>query len=745
MAPRVAMCTAAEANQIKADLQGSVAVVDAKIQPAVDAASAQLRTEVKEVADLVAKNATTSQQAVDRVAKDSKSYSDAQTDKVRREFDPRFPPIDRKIQEAQQGLEVRIQAVDQEVRVALADEIQALGAQFDQQLSALKAELSEQSEKWAREAAEEIVKQRKEVDLAIEQLRKEAEERVEARAQAGSQECQAIMPQVHKLLEEAKDRSVRAEGEVNLKIDRLNDELQELQVASQERSDRVEQAAQSEVGKLREDAETRLASLDQEATKLKDAISEVENLSTRRVDWVIQKVSQRLRPSTPRSKASLHTSWFSPKFDMAGAHGLQLELQLFRPSDPPVEDEAAGDCAVFLWACKGMSLVYKLYLGKKVASLEKVFNGRVPYGTKRLCFLKDQINREDDTLRVSVEILEAVRDIEHPVKPPPLPTDPDEAELAVQPLEGLVVARRHVNNRVVDQVKKEVELMRSRMVRRIEWRLEHASLLRRCFPPGESMCSVAFNAAGIEGMQLIFYPSGYGNCTDGMCSLFLHGPAGVTLKCSLSAGSQRRDASHYFEEPGAFGRTNFCRFESAVDPEEDTILLALDVEEAHQDVQANVAHPLVKPGDRRSQAQIDGDLPSKVESVVKLKRVPGKTMQGMEERRVLPSMWQAKSLSSDPLPEGFHSFEELRGRGGRQRGEASPVVGSLSATRRSESMPSLKEAGEKTRLDGDLVPLPQLNKTGGSDWGFDLTSSRGPKKGRLPGRRDRMHLTSVAS
>ena len=28
-----------------------------------------------------------------------------------------------------------------------------------------------------------------------------------------------------------------------------------------------------------------------------------------------------------REAASLHTSWFSPKFDAAGAHGLQLELQ----------------------------------------------------------------------------------------------------------------------------------------------------------------------------------------------------------------------------------------------------------------------------------------------------------------------------------------------------------------------------------------------------------------------------------
>jgi len=375
-----------------------------------------------------------------------------------------------------------------------------------------------------------------------------------------------------------------------------------------------------------------------------------------------------------------------------------------------------------------------------------VFNGRVPYGTKRLCFLKDQVNREDDTLRVSVEILEAVREVELPVEPPPPPKDPDEAELAVQPLEGAVVFRRHVNNRVFDQVKREVEIMRSRMVRRIEWRVEQAGLLRRCFPSGESLCSAPFSAAGIENMQLIFYPSGYGGCTEGFCSLFLFGPAGTTLRASLWAGNQRRDVSHYFEEPGAFGRTNFCRFESAIDAEEDTVRIALEVEEAHQDIQATVAHPVVQPGDRRTQAQTGGDLPHKVDSVVKLKRVPGKAAQGMTDQRVLPSLWQAKSLSSDPIPEGMHSFEELRPRGGRPRaGEpASPQPSGSGLKRRSDSVPTFKSpqdsSYEKMQLGTDLVPLPQLSRMiNGS-----LDASIGSRSLRK-GRRDRSSGLSTAT
>mmetsp|Transcript_60100 Transcript_60100/g.135523 ORF Transcript_60100/g.135523 Transcript_60100/m.135523 type:complete len:750 (-) Transcript_60100:74-2323(-) len=744
--PKIPMCTAEEANQIRTDLQGALAVVDGKIQPTVEAAATQLRREAAQLEEKVGKNAQTAEQASNRVEKDSMAFTDSRVQGLKKEMLPMFDVVEKKIAETNTYLESSLAKKDKALRVAFAEELNEVVLHLEGKIEAVKEELQAQAEKWALGAAEEIVKNRKEVDASIEELRKEARAQTEQAAQKSAQDLQKAKSDLEKALENAEDRGKRAESEIYLKIERLNDELQELQQSAKEQTDTVRSGALSQIKSLREDSEARLDHLDQEATKLRDAVAEVENVSTRRVDWVIQKVSQRLRPNSP-SKASLHTSWFSPKFNMAGAHGLQLEIQLYRPSDTPVDGEAAGDCAVFLWACKGMSLVYKLYVGKKVQTMEKVFNGRVPYGSKRMCFLRDQINREDDTLRVSVEILEAVREVEHPIKPPAPPQDIDEAELATKALEGIVVFRRHVNNRVVDQVKKEVEIMRSRMVRRIEWRVEQAALLRRCFPPGESMCSAPFNAAGIENMQLIFYPSGYGNASDGFCSLYLFAPAGVTLKCALWAGNQRRDASHYFEEPGAFGRTNFCRFDSATDTEEDTVLIALEVEEAHQDVQANVAHPIVQPGDRRSESQINGDLPNKVDSVVKLKRVPGKGVSGMEDKRMLPSMWAAKSLSSDPTPDGFHTFDELRAKGGRPRGETSPI-GSISAGRRSESMPFLRDgAPDKTRIDGgETVPLPQLTRSGGSDWALDSTTgSKGPRKGRVGSRRDRSSFGSPAA
>lgn len=131
----------------------------------------------------------------------------------------------------------------------------------------------------------------------------------------------------------------------------------------------------------------------------------------------------------------------------------------------------------------------------------------------------------------------------------------------------------------------------------------------------------------------------------------------MTLKGYILLGDQRRDISQTFRDPGAVGRTNFCRFETAVDQAEDAVQVVLEIEEAHHDVLAQVAHPFVVPGDKRSQSQIDGTAPAPINSVVKLQRVAGKAVQGLEHQKVLPSLWTAKSLSDTMgSPDGMHSF-----------------------------------------------------------------------------------------
>merc|ERR1719478_1080532 len=73
---------------------------------------------------------------------------------------------------------------------------------------------------------------------------------------------------------------------------------------------------------------------------------------------------------------------------------------------------------------------------------------------------------------------------------------------------GTIMLRRQVNNRLPDVVRDAVNLMKSHMLRRVEWRLEGASSLRACYSENKCICSRAFTAAGLTGLQLVFYPSG---------------------------------------------------------------------------------------------------------------------------------------------------------------------------------------------------------------------------------------------
>jgi len=277
--------------------------------------------------------------------------------------------------------------------------------------------------------------------------------------------------------------------------------------------------------------------------------------------------------------------------------------------------------------------------------------------------------------------------------------------------------------------------MNSRMVRKVEWRIECASLLRRCFPPNECLCSASFSAAGIEGMQFVFYPSGYKGSTEGYCSLFLYGPAGATLKCFLSAGPQRREASHSFDEPGAFGRTNFARYEGTIDEADDSILVQLEIEDAQQDWAANVKHPAPQTGDRRTQQQMDGTSEKPIESVVKLCKKPGARQTGKEadmiELRVLPSLWTAKQLgSTSSAPEGMQNFNDIRaqvkGQGPKGPGGGSGM-GSPSKMRSTFSMNSTQSGG-MMHATSSMPTMPTMHDSSRWDEDFPASPNAGPAK-----------------
>eukprot|EP00929_Paragymnodinium_shiwhaense_P055284 TRINITY_DN27706_c0_g1_i3.p1 TRINITY_DN27706_c0_g1~~TRINITY_DN27706_c0_g1_i3.p1 ORF type:complete len:724 (-),score=228.40 TRINITY_DN27706_c0_g1_i3:378-2549(-) len=641
-----------------------------------------------------------------RLAQDSKAYTDESVRSLEKKTDSKFASLTQDLRNTEEALQNSIQQVDMALRSELADTVKELCDNFEQELMALKAEMEEQVRKTAEDAKAARQQQREELDAAIKVAKEEASARSDSE-RAWSQEQHAEMKRLQAAGNKAQDDKAHAVHEEVKATFRVHEQKREENAAH---ADKMRKKTKAELldalQKLREQAEAHLGDLDKETATLRDAVAETENISTRRVDWVIKNASKVLKEqgvapplntsasgdASNSSKAGpARRSWFSPKFNMCGSHGLQLELHLF--GGPTLRgNDTDGDTAVSLWACKGENMHFRLHVGKKYETLDQSFSAHMPASTNRFCWIKDQIDPLDDTLRVSVEILESHRRIDHIIEAPLYPP----------------------------AVENHVQLMKSRMVRNVEWRVEHASKLPLCFPSGEALCSCHFNAAGVEGLQFVLYPSGYKGASEGFISMFLSGPAGCTLKCWLAIGAQRRECKHTFDQPGAFGRTNFCRFDTVVDEAEDVLIIRLEVDEASFESKAQ--------GDREL---LDGSKTSPVPSLVKLVANAGKPCPGLEDTRMLPSLWTTAFQSNLPTnasaPDGMHTFEELR--------SGTPLK-AMPGMRTSGSMPTLTNSkAERTAMQEDLggsfSALPQLAAKTAGPGGFEHST---PGRLRRPRR-----------
>ncbi|CAE6936597.1 unnamed protein product [Symbiodinium sp. CCMP2592] len=428
---------------------------------------------------------------------------------------------------------------------------------------------------------------------------------------------------------------------------------------------------------LRKEHGNLLDVLDGRATRLDNIIAEVENIPTRKVDWIIKDAAQQIAKLALRSDlVSAPPAWVSPKFEAAGAHSLQMELRFLRPSDVQADQDqdsmaARGDCALALRGDPGLFLVCRLFVGSAFGQIEHTFQDETTaVCSKPICFIRDQINEKDGSLVISFEVLEAIRSVSRYA--------PARAEAnGALGLGGQIKYHRYLNHRMLDIVQDQVDLIRSGMVRRIEWRLERASQLRKCFPENECLCSTTFEAAGVDDLQLVFYPSGYVGAREGFCSFFLHCPAGSMLKCWLSVGKHRREAKCAFEKPGYFGRTNFCRFDNSIDPADDTTMLVLEIDEAQWNIEEPLSHqPMGKVSTVSTKQNTFSDdesksigLPlspegaspmlDKVDSKLSRQRMPGS--RTLQETRQLPSIWTSvpKADVFEAL-EGYRSFNDLK-------------------------------------------------------------------------------------
>eukprot|EP00927_Polykrikos_kofoidii_P071495 TRINITY_DN67754_c0_g1_i1.p1 TRINITY_DN67754_c0_g1~~TRINITY_DN67754_c0_g1_i1.p1 ORF type:complete len:794 (+),score=132.20 TRINITY_DN67754_c0_g1_i1:355-2382(+) len=348
------------------------------------------------------------------------------------------------------------------------------------------------------------------------------------------------------------------------------------------------------ISEVREDAVKMSSILEHTRVALQADISHALNIATRKVEWIIPSAVHIVRTRDSRSL-------FSPRFDAGCERNFQLELHAVRSSDKcEVDGHESGDCFLQLWASKGAKVSFRLCIGSVYTSvLEHEFNGWEPHRSKRIWFLDDQVNQEDGLLRIGFEILDTSRVVDALPSRQPIstsraasPVEMRSEQQEQQPHEamredGSLIFSRVVSNRTVQAVDNAIAIMKSHMLRRVEWRLQQASSLRACYAEGKCICSVPFVAAGVAGLQIVLYPCGYLGARQGYFSLFLKRPTSslsITLQAFLRIGKQRWEAQQLTEQQHLFGRVNFGRFDTCVDASDDSILVVLEIQEAPQEV-----------------------------------------------------------------------------------------------------------------------------------------------------------------
>jgi hypothetical protein len=284
-----------------------------------------------------------------------------------------------------------------------------------------------------------------------------------------------------------------------------------------------------------------------------------------------------------------------------------------------------------LWAPEGLRLNFRLTLGEGSAALshtfEHAFEGeegsaderqRVLFHIKNVCQPGLLWNRRMDTLRIRLEVIEFNWDIR---KVDPIP-DTDLASMGTtlnnmfEGVEGvdpiprfpgdddktIVESGSDVHDveykrqwaceaQLQEHVNREIRGMKSRSIRRVEWRLEGCSRLLDVCRAGESVDSPVFQAAGLDRIQFHFYPLGHDRPEGGFqqlgsqpCALFISGPSRTTLRGTLYVGSNARPFEHRFDQRGDVGgRDRFGVLQNQINCD-DAVTLVMDLTDVEVDL-----------------------------------------------------------------------------------------------------------------------------------------------------------------
>jgi len=267
----------------------------------------------------------------------------------------------------------------------------------------------------------------------------------------------------------------------------------------------------------------------------------------KKAEWTITDFSSKAR-DLEKGK-----SLWSPKFKAAGLDGMQLE---FFPKGRE-KTTFDGFCSLFLWAPDGTKLKFQLWVGSSLrAPDEEEYNGRIGHGHSNFCPLEPQINKQNDSVTVGVDILD-------------FQTSWQVGQ------NGLTLHSRSLEH----LVSKEVDVMRSSSLERCVWRIKNMSKQIKELPQGASMWSPIFTAAGIREILLEFYPNGSTNTTkEGFCAFYIRCPEGVSMVVTLFVGSVRKGPiKTTFDCLTGKGLPDFCLLSDQIG-EDDTLELGIEVQ-----------------------------------------------------------------------------------------------------------------------------------------------------------------------
>mmetsp|Transcript_46434 Transcript_46434/g.105366 ORF Transcript_46434/g.105366 Transcript_46434/m.105366 type:complete len:534 (+) Transcript_46434:50-1651(+) len=325
-----------------------------------------------------------------------------------------------------------------------------------------------------------------------------------------------------------------------------------------------------------------------------------ESLTVRSVSWRVAGLFEAAAvPGKPEDRT---IQVMSPAFNIAGLCGLKMQASLqpaasanvTAPEDPALigYDINEWDLTVFIWSATRARVHGRVVVSWDSTNRKEVRSKRIELAPTRWqgfpCERVATIRTEYlGMVTLTFEALEVTV-----TQGTPGWEDeclPWQGDSDFQPLwepgigfRHAMKSVKHVQPGLGDQISAELTLVRHRSARRVEWVIDDLQR-RRWVPQGTAFTSPLFSAAGIDRMQLLFYPTGYVTAAEGFCSAFLVAPVGTRVKVDLLVGDKQRTLQHLYETSDQpFGRANFCILDEAIARGVDHVVVAVDFHEAVQ-------------------------------------------------------------------------------------------------------------------------------------------------------------------